>query len=193
MNNPIEIIPALKRVRLKRVGCWDELAMEFIPGLNIITDDSRGSGKSTIFRAIKTALHPSEPLNYPLSPTQGFSEGEISVELMSSTIALCIPGSVNTRSELEGCDRMKIFRSQLEAAQLGQAVLVESHIFEQFDDAAFAEVAKLLAAPRCQIICIMSRRLKPEQFDGARIYSCFWNEEADRAGVRMQQAGMTKS
>lgn len=52
-----ETVPALRWIRLERIGCWKELDMEFLPGLNIITGDN-GLGKTTILRAIVRALHP---------------------------------------------------------------------------------------------------------------------------------------
>ena len=189
MNHLIEILPALKRIRLMRVGCWDALDMEFLPGLNIITDDSHGSGKSTIFRAIIQAIHPTGLKSFPLSPTNGHSDGEIHLELASSSVEQCIPVFANTGSESVGHDRMKFLLLRLQSAQTGQVVLIESDGFEALSDEAFSEVAKNLNAPSCQVICIMSRRLKPEQFKHARIFACFWDEKTNRAGVRLVQNG----
>ena len=189
MNHIVEILPTIKRVRLKRVGCWDALNMEFLPGLNIITDDARGFGKSTIFRAIIQALHPTGLKCFPVSPTNGHSAGEVSVELTTPIIGLRIPVSGNNGSESVEVDRMKFLILRLEAAQPGQAVLIESDAFEALSDDAFSEVAKYLNASSSQIICIMSRRLKPGQFQHARIFACYWNQNTNRAGVRLYQNG----
>ena len=189
MNHLIEILPPLKRIRLMRVGCWDALDMEFLPGLNIITDDSHGSGKSTIFRAIIQALHPTGLKGFQVSPTNGYSDGHIYVELASSSVEQWIPVFGNTGDESVGHDWMKFLLLRLQSAQTGQAVLIESDGFEALSDEAFSEVAKYLNAPSCQIICIMSRRLKPEQFKDARIFACFWNQNTNRAGVRLVQNG----
>jgi hypothetical protein len=37
-NGLIEIVPALKRLELTHVGCWEQLTLEFIPRLNILTE-----------------------------------------------------------------------------------------------------------------------------------------------------------
>lgn len=180
----IEIVPALKRVHLKHVGCWEELCMEFQPTLNIITDESRGSGKSTIFRAILKAVHPS---GQPLLPTKGFREGEISVELMSPKIKLRITDSVNTHHERKGNDRLQPLRTCLEIAPTGTCMLIESDFIESLDDRAVDEFFKLLNTTSSQVIVIMGQRLNPERFKHARIYSCFWQEQKNRAGIRLLQ------
>ena len=172
-----------------RVGCWDALDMEFLPGLNIITDDCSGSGKSTIFRAIIQALHPTGLKGFQVSPTNGYSDGHIYVELSSPIIAQWIPVFGNTGDETVGHDWMKFLILRLQSAQTGQVVMIESDGFEALSDEAFSEVAKYLNAPSCQIICIMNRRLKPEQFKHARIYACFWDEKINRAAVRVVQNG----
>ena len=189
MNHLIEILPALKRIRLMRVGCWDALDMEFLPGLNIITDDCSGSGKSTIFRAIIQAIHPTGLKSFPLSPTKGHSDGHIHLELASSSVEQWVPVFSKTGDESVVHDWMKFLLLRLEAAQPGQSVLIESDGFEALSDDAFAEVAKYLNSPSGQVICIMSRRLKPEQFRHARIFACYWNLNTNRAGVRLVQNG----
>jgi len=183
----IEIVPALKRVRLKHIGCWHELCMEFQPTLNIITDESRGSGKSTIFRAILQTVHLSSRPRFPLLPTKGFREGKISVELMSPTITHRVTDSGNTHHERTGNDRLKSLRSCLEQAPTGTCILIESDFIEQLDAVAFDNFFDLMSAPPCQVIVIMGQRLKPERFKQARIYSCFWNPETNRALVRLLQ------
>lgn len=187
----IETVPAIKRVQLKNVGCWGELCMEFIPGLNIITDESRGSGKSTILNAILKAVHPSGQMNYPPSATKGFSEGEISVELMSPSIALRISDSANTRQAQTEQSSFERLRSTLEAGQPGTALLVESEAVEQLDANA-DEVLKFLNTPPCQVICVMGQHLQPEQFSQARIYVCGWNQETNMANVRLHLNGCSK-
>jgi DNA repair ATPase RecN len=55
-DSPIETVPALKRIELHSVGCGESLSLEFLPDLNIITDEESAAGKSTIFRAILRSL-----------------------------------------------------------------------------------------------------------------------------------------
>jgi len=171
--------------------------MEFLSGLNIITDESRGSGKSTILRAILKAVHPTGQMEYPPSPTKGFSEGDISVEFMSPNVTLRISDSASIPSdkssnEQAGQNSLKRLRSHLETAQPGTALLLDSEAFDVLNAHAYAEAFKLLNAPPCQVICIMSPRLKPLQFSQARIYVCFWNEETNKASVRLHQNECSK-
>jgi len=194
MTKTIEIVPALKRVHLKHIGCWNSLCMEFQPALNIITDDGTGLGRSTIFRAILQAVHPSPRPRFPLWPTKGFHDGEIFVEFMSRSVKQRITNppvvpSVATGDESLGKCRLKLLRSCIETAQTETALLLESEAFDCLDEKSLSEIFKMLNAPPCQIICIMSRHLKPEQFSNARIFSCFWQEEKNRAGIRLQQNG----
>jgi hypothetical protein len=90
LTRSIEIVPALRRVELLHVGCWEQLNLEFVPGLNIITEakESPGWGKTTIFRAILQALLSSTRIEHPLSVTTGFLDGRISVEFMSPTVSV---------------------------------------------------------------------------------------------------------
>ena len=64
--NQIALVPAVRRLGLSRVGCWDELEMEFLPGLNVITEVGSACGKSTILRSILQALRPMAGFNLPV-------------------------------------------------------------------------------------------------------------------------------
>lgn len=169
--------------------------MEFLPGLNIITDDDRGSGKSTILRAVVQAIHPSARMEYPASPAYGHPEGDISVELMFPNIKLRIADSQGAPlapaiGESEGLFNLKLLRSRIETAPSNAAILVEDEITSTLDSRAYAEAAALLSAARCQVICIMSaHRLDPNRFSQARIYACSWNRENDSAQIRLHQPG----
>lgn len=197
----IEIVPAIKRIELKHVGCWENLCMEFIPGLNIITDDDRGLGKSTILRAIFKALYPLTPMRYSVSPTVDHKEGEISVELMSPNIAIRITGShfssahtlripARKSNESQGQFMLKILRFFIEEAPPGIAILVEGDVIMCLDDNYYAESVKLLNSTRCQVICIIYHyRIDLNQFRQARIFACYRDQENDKASIRLRQSG----
>lgn len=84
MNRPIEIVPAIKRLNLRQVGCWEHLELDFLPGLNIIAEEVSAVGKSTIFRAILYSLNPTSHLECGLTPSFGAEQGSISIEFMSA-------------------------------------------------------------------------------------------------------------
>jgi len=197
MNNTIEIVPALKRLELKHVGRWEELYMEFLSELNIITGDA-GSGKSTIFRAIVKTIHPSARVEYPVSPTLGYTVGDISVELMAPDITLRIATSpslslVRDSNEPQGHFNLELLRSCIEATTPGTAILVEDEVIGVLDNHDYAEVVKLLNTSLCQVILIICHRLDPNQFRRARIYATFWDQEDDKLKMRLKQSGEVKS
>jgi len=195
MDKAIEIVPALKRVELQHVGCWEELCMEFLPGLNIITDDYRGTGKSTILRAIVKAVRPSIRMEYSVSPTRGYPEGHIFVELMSPNITHRITDSLSlplarASNEPQGNFSLKLLRYYIEGATPSTAIIVEDEVTAVLDDHTYAEAVILLNASLCQVVCIISHRLNPNQFRQARIYACYWDKEDDKARIRLQQSGL---
>ena len=192
MDNDIEIVPALKRVELKNVGCWAELCTKFLPGLNIITGDS-GTGKSTILRAIVKAVHPSSR-TVPLSVTNGCGEGCISVEFMRPAVSVSLEkiSPKPKTDESHGQSMLRLLSSCLKSAQPGTALLVENDVTAALDISLFREAVKLLNSACCQVICIIGHRLDPNDFKKARIYSCFWDRAEKKTGIRLQQSPQKK-
>ena len=194
IDESIEIIPAIKRLKLKHIGCWDDLCMEFIPGLNIITDADSGSGKSTILRSILTAAHPSIRIAYPVAPTRGSSEGDILLKYMSQNISIRVlnsprPPLARSTNESQGQFNLTLLSASIVVAPLGSAVMVEGDIVGRMDKSTYAEAVRLLTTAPCQIICIIGHR-DLCQFRSARIYTCYWDQENDKVGIRLGQSGI---
>lgn len=195
----ISIVPAIKRIELKNVGCWENLSMKLIPGLNIITGQS-GSGKSTILRSIFRAFNPLTPMPYPLSPMVRNKKGNIYMVLASSNIDLCImkqPGlasvpasnlSSRKKEESIGQSMLKYLRFIIKEAPPGTAILIEGDVMSSLDDIYYADAVKLLNSAKCQVICIIShQRFDPKQFKKARIFACCCDQENNKAKINLQQ------
>jgi len=196
MGVPIEIIPAIRWIELDHVGCWTSLRLEFIPGLNIITEEAGGLGKTTILWAILRAIHPSSDLGYP-SPTLCLGEGRISVEFTSPSISVRLNRKnrfTSTPEQLESKNHSTIglLQSSLEMADVGTAVLFDDDVLAPLDCSVFPQAVQLLNATHSQIICVIAHHLNPADFPKARIYACSWDQKEDTAQMRLQQAGGTE-
>ena len=193
MDEHIEILPALRSVRLQHVGCWKNLAIDFIPVLNIITGEG-GSGKSTIIRAILHAIHASST-EHLLSCTSGYSKSSITVDLMSSKCTVQLDSyeeglPVHSKNESRGESIFELLRSSLDRATPNVLLLFDDGILKSLDNRAYAEAVNLLNAAKCQIICVIpSSRIDPSDFITGRIYSCYWNDEEHIAKIKLLQPG----
>ncbi len=189
----IEIVPALRRVELLHIGCWEQLNLEFVPGLNIITEESPAWGKTTIFRAILQALLSSTRIEHPLSVTTGFLDGKISIEFMSPAVSVRLGALDGVKSEPEphetyGQFMLRLLHSHLEAAIPGASVLVEDEVTAALDRSQFATAVNLLNGSHCQVICLITHRLNLKDFPGARVYVCS-SDQANKPRMRIQQPG----
>lgn len=193
ITRSIEIVPAIRRVKLLHVGCWEQLDLEFVPGLNIITEESSAWGKTTIFRAILQALLPSTQREYPLSVTHGFLNGTISIELMSPTISVRL-GALEGVSpepamhESQGQFMLRLLRSHLDAAPPDAAILAEEEVTSVLDMSAFPEAVTLLNGSHCQVICQIAHNLNLKDFPAARVYTGSL-DHANKPRMRLQQPG----
>lgn len=197
----ILIVPAIKRIELKNVGCWEKLSMKLIPGLNIITGQS-GSGKSTILRSIFRAFNPLTPMSYPLSLLVRHKEGKIYMTLASSNIELsvtrrqCLTSVLASnllsrkKEESEGQFMLRSLRSYIKEAPPGTAILLESDVTAIMDDIYYEDAVKLLNSAKCQVICIISHQhFDPKHFRKARIFACCCDQENNKAKINLQQSG----
>lgn len=197
MDNHIDILPAVRNIRLQHVGCWKNLIMDFIPALNIITGES-GSGKSTIIHAILHAIHVSSTQNL-LSRTSGYSKNSISVDLMSSKWTVQLNGyeegmPVHSENESHGESTFEHLRATLKRATLNMMSLFDDAILRSLANGTYSDAVNLLNAARCQVICVIrSSRIDPSDFRKARIYSCHWGEEEHNAKIRLLQPGIVNT
>lgn len=193
MDEAIAIVPALKNLELQHVGCWDDLKLEFIPGLNIITEEGSTWGKTTIFKAILQSLIPMSQLAHPLSPTMGFEHGTISVEFMSVNHSVVLfshddaPQSPLTQ-ESRGEFMLRRLSYWLNEATPNRALLIEDEVTAVLDLNQYTEAVKLINSSRCQVICQMAHRLELKSYPQARVYGCYMQEH-DKVGIKLQQLG----
>jgi hypothetical protein len=192
MDRAIEIVPAIKRVELRHVGCWQDLKLEFIPGLNIITEEGSAWGKTTIFEAILQSLIPTSQFTNPLSPTNGHEHGTISVELMSVTHNVELRSEHNALKpqhvqESRGQFMLRQLRSFLEAATPNTALLIEDEVTAILDSQLYVEAVEWLNSSHCQVICQIAHRLE-RSFPEARVYACYMQDQ-DKVGMKLQQLG----
>ena len=192
MDNPIEIVPAIKRLELRKVGCWEHLDLEFLPGLNIITEEGSAVGKTTIFKAILHSLIPTSPLELRPTPTDGYEQGSISIEFMSLNHSVDLHAPyVNYEASKADSPGQAIFRrlsAFLTAATPTMALLIDAAVTSAFDAHYYGEAVKMLNAARCQVICQIPHRLKLEHHPGARIFACFM-ETSNKVGMKLLQTG----
>lgn len=192
MNRPIKIVPAIKRFKLRQVGCWEHLDLEFLPGLNIITEESSAWGKDTIFRAILHALNPTTHLECGLTPTFGAEKGSISVEFMSAVqstrLWLLSDGPVHRHVASSGESIFRRLSVLLAATTPTMSLLIENEVTGILDANTYSQVVTLLNSSHCQVICQIAHRLEVESFTGARIYACYM-ETKDKASMKLQQVG----
>ena len=191
MESSIAIVPAIKSLKLHHVGCWEHVALEFLPGLNIITEEGSAWGKTTIFEAIMHALMPTA-LEHRPPVTIGFEEGSISMEFMSTSHIVRLQSSTETllREKME--PRREYLLSQLKVrlndATPNYALLIEDEVAACLDEPHYAEAVKLLNSARCQVIFQISHRLDCRSFPGARIYACYEHTRG-KPGMKLLQAG----
>lgn len=182
MNPFIWHVPAIRRLSLTGIGCWDALNLEFAPALNIITGMG-GSGKSTILRAIRYAVNPLDNIPHSLAPAGPFAAGRIEIEFLGSEISVDrsardeAPASPG-KSESLGQIMLECLRSRLQEKHRGMALLVEDEITSCLDDGQYSQAAALLNGARKQVICLIhSHRFSAGDFPGARVYRCYIGDE----------------
>ena len=193
MNRPIEIVPAIKTLKLRQVGCWEHLDLEFLTGLNIITEEGSAWGKSTIFRAILYSLNSTSHLECGLTPTFGAEQGSISVEFMSpvhsTRLRLTCDEPEHRYGESCGESMFRRLRALMAAATPTMALLIEEELTGIFDAYIYGRAVTLLSSSHCQVICQITHGLEVKSFPGARIYTCSM-EKQGKVSMKLQQAGI---
>jgi hypothetical protein len=189
MNPLIQISPPIKKLQLKSIGCWDDLTLEFIPGLNIITENGSAVGKSTILRS----MVPASCFQTPLFSTTGTDEGRILIEYASRSALYRVPSkqaiSKIPPKNLSMCAKiLSQLRWYLDITPEYMAILIEDEFAARLDSEAYREAVDLLNGAQCQIVCIISHRLERNDFPDARIYACFSDDDGN-ARIMLQQSG----
>jgi hypothetical protein len=192
--NPIELAPAVRRLGLSRVGCWEELEMEFLPGLNVITEIDSACGKSTILMSILQVLRPMGGFLYPLTPSEGAAEGRITVELMYPSIShrlatADVPTAPESDAASMGQRMLETLRTHLRLSQVGIGLLIDADITSPLDTPMYRESVRLLNEAPCQVICVIgSQRFNPGDFPSARVFACTRGSR-ETAGMEILQPG----
>lgn len=186
MSIPIQIIPRIESLDLENVGCWESLHLEFSPGLNIITAEQGGLGKTTILYSIMSEVCPSNDMGL-VAPRLVPGKSRIAVQRMPSGRAPRVVSSreipPQTDDESHGQYMMRLLKSSLAMAEPDAAVLFDDEVFRVLDDSHRSKAVQLLNATTAQVICVI-KRLNRADFPEARIFSCAWNREMDLAEMR---------
>ena len=189
MCTPIQIIPRIESLDLENVGCWESLHMDFVPGLNIITAEQGGLGKTTILSSIMSEVCPSNDMGL-VAPRLVPCKSRIGVQLMPSEGALPadLLGAIppQTDDESHGQYVMRLLKSSLAMAEPDAAILFDNEVLGRLDIPNFSKAVKWLNATTAQVICII-KRLNRDEFPEARIYACAWDREMDVAKMRRLQ------
>ncbi len=179
-DNGMERVPEVRRLRLRNVETWRDLDMEFIPGLNIITDEGRrGSDKSEILRAVFQAFKEPAYWGMRLTPGQGAKEGEISLELASAVIS-CRVGGVKRHDYDQGkalrsggALSLFILGEAVRETPQGQALLIDDDVWGSLDDETFGQAMRILEEAKCQVVIALGRRhLERTNLSRARVFCC---------------------
>jgi len=192
--NPIDLVPAVRRLGLSHIGCWDDLELAFLPGLNVITEIGSARGKSTILRSILQALRPVAGFLYPLTPSEGAAEGRIAIEFMYPSIShrLVIPDVPPVRDSgavSVGQRMLETLRTHLRLSQVGMGLLIDEDITSPLDTPMYREAVRLLNEATCQVICVIgSQRFNPGDFPSARVFACTGGSR-ETAGMEILQSG----
>ena len=190
MYTPIQIIPKIQSLELENVGCWKSLRLEFVPGVNIITEEDGGLGKSTILSSIMSQVRPRNDMGL-VAPRLVPGKSRITVELMSSggTFLAGSRGEIppHTGVESHGQYIMRLLTSSLAMAEPDCAVIFDDEVFGALDDPHRSRAAELLNESSVQVICVIPHRLNPADFPDARIYACSWDRDKEAARMRQLQ------
>ena len=192
--NQIALVPAVRRLGLSRVGCWDKMEMAFLPGLNVITEIGSACGKSTILRSILQALWPTAGFSWPLTPSECAAEGRIVVEFMHPSISHRLVVQVDHPIRDSGAVSMgkrmlETLRSHLRVSHVGMGLLIDEDITSLLDTPKYREAVRLLNEATCQVICVISaQRFDPADFPSARVFACTGGDQG-KAGMFLLQAG----
>jgi len=192
MHKLIELIPAVKRLELRNVGCWESLDIEFLPGLNIITEEGTALGKTTIFKAILHSLTPMSPLEYRPTPTIGRESGTISVEFMFRTLSVPLRSSRDAlhrkEGESSGAFVFRQLKAAVQGAPPGMALLIDEQVTALLDSKHYRETMESLDCAPCQVLCQIAHCFELEGFPDARVYACH-RQERDTPGMKLRQSG----
>lgn len=154
--------------------------MEFIPGLNIITDEGRrGSDKSEILRAVFQVFKEPAYWGMRLTPGQGAKEGEISLELASAVLN-CRVGWLKRHDYDQGKAlrsggglSLFILGEAVRKTPQGQALLIDDDVWGSLDDETFGQAMRILEEAKCQVVIAMGRRhLERVNLSRARVFCC---------------------
>lgn len=194
-DSGIEKVPAVRRLRLRNVERWRDIDMEFIPGMNIITDEGRqGSDKSEILRAVFQAFREPAYWGMRLTPGQEAKEGEISLELASAVISCRVGGAkrldYNQKKALRSGGALSLFilGEAVRETPQGQALLIDDDAWGSYDDETFGKAMRILEEARCQVVLAMGRRdLERANLPQARVFCCRQTTETSVALERNGQ------
>ena len=184
METSINIIPAVRRLRLINVGPWADASIEFAPRINIIRNHDRGGcGKSFILRALVSSSH-----EY-LTARLGSNDGTVQVEYARPDFRYELPerlaSDANDFASLsQGQKIMRLLHQVLRQAKPGCCVVMESDVFGCLDAENCARAVKMINQAGCQSIIVFPTSLKPAIFGSSRVFECSYDLPTESASIQ---------
>jgi len=181
MNDLVNIVPEVRRLRLLNAGIWESASFDFSPRLNLI----RGwgaTGKSTILRALLPSA------SVALTARFGAGRGELRVEYARTDFRYELtemPETGDTASATlsTGENVFRSFGHTLDQAKSGSCLLTDEELFDSLDVQHCAQAVEMIHSAECQCIMVVPFALSPEQFRQCRVFGC----AIDRAGLATVQ------
>ena len=193
MLDSIMVTPAVRRLRLREVGCWRELDIAFSPSLNIFAEENSTMGKTTLLQSICQVLIPSLTMDGPLKGIAQRAGGSISMELRSTSISTDLDAlhSINHHRFFEEPTSQwmgRILRQYIAATTNEQALLLDDSVCAQLAH-HLQEAVTLLQEADCQVICMMAHTYPLVKVSGARVFGLSMEDQDRVARCRILEEG----
>jgi len=177
-KNRIFYVPKIRRIRIKNIGLWKDVLLEFADGMNVITGVT-ASGKSTVLKCILSGISGNETLLEDLAKQKN---SRIEIEPAGKSMALEIGGcfaSENVNAYSSGEILYNKLLGFINKTNKGYALLIDG-IMDRLSKDMFEKTLDLLQKTENQKIIITKRY---EGIVNARIFECIQDAENNSSGI----------